>query len=53
MVINELIYSKSFDEYVRLEKLHLTEENTKLSEQKENRDSQVIKLLAQKYIIML
>ena len=48
--MTEEVVATSFDEYVRLEKLHLTEENTKLSEQKENRDSQVIKLLAQKYI---
>lgn len=48
--MTEEVVAASFDEYVRLEKLHLTEENTKLSEQKESRDSQVIKLLAQKYI---
>ena len=48
--MTEEVVATSFNEYVRLEKLHLTEENTKLSEQKESRDSQVIKLLAQKYI---
>jgi len=48
--MTEEIVATSFDEYVRLEKLHLTEENESLSEQKEARDSQVIELLAQKYI---
>lgn len=48
--MTEEVVATSFDEYVRLEKLHLTEENTKLSKQKEGRDSQVIKLLSQKYI---
>lgn len=48
--ITEDVVATSFDEYVRLEKLHLMEENKNLNEKKESRDSQVIELLAQKYV---
>jgi len=48
--LTEEIVATSFDEYVQLETLHLTEENKSLSKQKERRESQVIELLAMNYV---
>lgn len=49
-LLTDEVAAVSFEECVRLEQIHLIEENKNLNEKTEIRESQVIELLAKKYV---
>ena len=49
-LLTDEVAAVSFEECVRLEQIHLIDENKSLNEKTEIRESQVIELLAQKYV---